>query len=81
MSSSVITKVSPIATKAGKNAEITVTGLHFTDGGNPRAYIGSTPISIKSFTDTEVVIVLPYTLDVGNYHLTILNGSEIDVFE
>ena len=79
-SPSVITKVSPLATQAGKNSEITINGLHFTDGGNPRVYVDGTQLSIKSFSDTEIIVVLPYTLTIGLFKLTVLNGSEMDVF-
>lgn len=73
---SIITKITPIATKVNTAPEITVTGSHFTDGGDPMAFIDDVEVDITEFTDTLIKLTIPKSLPIGNYRLVVLNGEE-----
>lgn len=73
---SIITKISPISTKVNTSPEITIIGDHFTDGGDPVAFIDDVEVDITAFTNTEIKLNIPKSLPIGNYRLVILNGEE-----
>lgn len=73
---SVIHSISPSTSKVGTYPEITISGQHFTEGGEPTVYINGNQVSINSYSDTEIKFVLTENLSAAVYTITVLNGFE-----
>lgn len=76
ISKSVINSITPQISKIGTFPEITITGLKFTEGGNPRVILNGISQSLTSFTDTTIIFTLINDLPFGVYDLTVVNGYE-----
>jgi len=70
----IIKSITPKATKEGSNPEIIITGQHFTEGGEPVVRIDGEPVTINSYTDTEISFVLTEDLPAKVYTVTVFNG-------
>lgn len=70
----IIYTVSPRATKEGTNPEIIITGQHFIEGGEPTVRIDGNPVTINSYTDSEIRFVLLDDLPASVYTLSVFNG-------
>jgi len=53
----------------------TITGSNFTVGGDPLVFVDDIPVEIVSFTDTEIVIIMPDDLGIGQHTLRVESGS------
>ncbi len=73
---SVIHSISPSTSKVGTYPEITISGQHFTEGGEPTVYINGNQVSINSYSDNEIKFVLTENLSAAVYTITVLNGFE-----
>jgi hypothetical protein len=69
-----IHSISPKATQENTNPEIIITGNHFAEGGEPVVRIDGEPVSISSYTDTEIRFVLTTALPAKVYTVTVFNG-------
>ena len=76
ISKTIINSISPQISKIGTFPEITITGLKFTEGGDPRVILNGTLQSLTSFTDTTIVFTLVTDLPFGVYDLAVVNGYE-----
>lgn len=73
--SSVISTVSPLASKIDTYPEITITGRHFTEGGDPTVRIDGEVMELTSFTDTTIIFTLINNIESGVHTLTVVNGA------
>lgn len=66
--------ISPKASKEHTNPEIIITGQHFAEGGEPTVRIDGEPVTINSYTDTEIKFVLTTDLPANVYTVSVFNG-------
>lgn len=77
MSAVIISTISPKSSQESTTPEIIITGLNFTDGGDPVVYINGTELTSVTFTNTEIKFTLNPALDCGIYTIGIANGTDV----